>query len=104
MERTYKIPLTKRGFLIIIPLMTYCQMPMKKQIILIVIGTLISGYFPVAASDQFLDTCLGIASARDKKLAVAGEQINLAKVRCVRSARAFFPMVSAERTFTTGNT
>jgi len=79
-------------------------MSMKKQIVLVIIGTLIGGYFPAAASDQFLNTCLNIATARDKRLAVAGEQINLAKVRCLRSARSFFPMVAAERTLVTGKT
>src|SRR5690242_6119730 len=49
------------------------------------------------AADQFLDTCLQIAEARDKRLAVASEQINLSRVRVTRSARAFFPSLSLER-------
>ncbi|MGA2091436.1 MAG: TolC family protein [Endomicrobiales bacterium] len=77
---------------------------MKKQIIFIAIGTLLGGYLSAMANDQFLDTCLGIAAARDKRLAVAGEQINLCKVRCLKSARGFFPQIAAERTMETGDT
>ncbi len=57
-----------------------------------------------AASDQYLDTCLKIAEARDRKLAVAEEQINLGKVRVSRSARNFFPFITAQRRFTRGKT
>src|SRR3989339_815323 len=57
-----------------------------------------------AEYDSFLDTCLKIAEARDRKLAVATEQVNLAKLRTLRSGRALWPMASAQRRFTRGRT
>jgi outer membrane protein TolC len=55
-----------------------------------------------AASDQFLDACLRIAESRDKQLAVAAEQIKLARIRTTRSARSFLPFLSAERKYARG--
>lgn len=57
-----------------------------------------------ASYDTFLDTCLRIAESRDKKLAVAAEQINLSKIRVLRAARNRWPMVAAQRKFTRGRT
>jgi len=57
-----------------------------------------------ASYDSFLDTCLKIAQSRDKKLAVADEQINLSKTRVVRSGRSFFPLVTLEDKYTRGKT
>jgi len=57
-----------------------------------------------SANDNFLEACLKMAQARDKKLSVAQEQINLAKLRVARSTRAFFPAVSFERQSTRGKT
>ena len=57
-----------------------------------------------ASPDTFLDTCLKIAQSRDKKLAVAEQQVALSKTRVARSARAFFPIVMLQRKFTRGKT
>ncbi|MBN1823059.1 MAG: TolC family protein [Endomicrobiales bacterium] len=57
-----------------------------------------------SSSDQFLDTCLQIAQARDKKLAVADEQLGLAQRRVFRAGRMFFPYIMAQRRFTRGKT
>jgi len=56
------------------------------------------------ASDNFLDTCLRIAEARDAKLAVAAEQVKLSDTRVFRSGRAFFPMVEASTKYDRGKT
>ena len=53
-------------------------------------------------ADQFLDTCLRIAEGRSEKLGVTRDQISLAKIRVVRSGRAFFPSLSVQRKFTRG--
>jgi len=56
------------------------------------------------AADQFLDTCLKIAEAREKRLVVAREQMNLSKVRIARTARGFFPGLGVERKGSHGKT
>lgn len=56
----------------------------------------------VFGSDQFLDTCLKIAEARDKNLGALREQLNLAKLRVTRSVRNFFPALTAQRKFSRG--
>lgn len=58
-----------------------------------------SGLF---AADQFLETCLQIAKARDKSLAVSDEQLKLAHVRAIRTGRAFFPSVMLQRKYSRG--
>lgn len=63
-----------------------------------------SPYFPLCAADQFLDACLQIAEARDKKLAVAQGQLELAKTRVLRTGRAFFPSVMVQRRSSRGKT
>ena len=79
------------------------KMPLKRRTVFAVL-CLVALLPLTAAADQFLDACLGIAAARDKRLTVAGEQISLAKYRVTRSARGFFPFISAERTFSNGKT
>lgn len=54
------------------------------------------------AADQFLETCLQIAKARDKKLAVTEEQLKLAHVRTIRTGRGYFPSVMAQRKYSRG--
>ncbi|MHB9154461.1 MAG: TolC family protein, partial [Endomicrobiales bacterium] len=81
---------------------------MKPGNISITIGLLVllfsSANTSLFGADQFLDTCLQIAQARDKKLAVAQEQLNLSKVRVTRSGRNFFPSVTLQRKFSRGKT
>ena len=57
-----------------------------------------------ASYDNFLDTCLKIAQSRDKKLAVAEAQINLSKIRVMRTGRSFFPALMLENQYTRGKT
>jgi len=52
---------------------------------------------PLFAEDQFLDSCLRIAEARDKRLIVSREQLSLAKVRIAQAARNFFPGIAVDR-------
>ena len=58
----------------------------------------------VAQEDQFLETCLKVAEARDKKLIVSREQIALSKTRVTRSFRNFFPYLLLQRTSQKGKT
>jgi len=58
----------------------------------------------VAQEDQFLETCLNVAEARDKKLVVSREQIALSKTRVTRSFRNFFPYLLLQRTYSKGKT
>lgn len=52
---------------------------------------------PLYAEDQFLDACLKIAEARDRRLIVARDQLGLAKTRVARAARSFFPGLAVDR-------
>ncbi len=54
--------------------------------------------------DMFLDTCLKVAEARDPKLQVAKQTIELAGTRAFRSGRAFFPAVQLQRSIEKGVT
>ncbi len=58
----------------------------------------------VFATDQFLETCLKIGENRDKKLAVAKEQISLSRVRVLRAGRSFLPVLLFQRKFSRGET
>lgn len=57
-----------------------------------------------AYADQFLDACLKIATARDLKINVAQEQIELAQARVTSSIRSFFPQLMLQRRFSKGKT
>lgn len=46
-----------------------------------------------ATNDEFLLQCMKLAESRDNRLIVAYEQIQLAEIRTINAARAFFPMV-----------
>ncbi len=56
------------------------------------------------SNDPFLSQCMKIAESRDRKLLVAYEQIQLAEVRSVRAARAFFPQVMVQYRNSKGKT
>ncbi|MBN1622179.1 MAG: TolC family protein [Endomicrobiales bacterium] len=76
---------------------------MKKAIIFIFTAFFfIQTAIPAFAEDQFLETCLRFAIARNKQLAVGEEQIKLAKTRTARSIRMFFPFISFERQYVKG--
>ena len=55
-------------------------------------------------ADEFLDACLKIATARDLKITVAQEQIELAQSRVTSSIRSFFPQIMLQRRFSKGKT
>ncbi|MDD5020944.1 MAG: TolC family protein [Endomicrobiaceae bacterium] len=57
-----------------------------------------------AYADQFLDACLKIATARDLKISVAQEQVELAQTRVTSSIRSFFPQLMLQRRFSKGKT
>lgn len=57
-----------------------------------------------AYADQFLDACLKIATARDLKINVAQEQIELSQARVTSSIRSFFPQLMLQRRFSKGKT
>ncbi len=59
---------------------------------------------PSVRADEFLDACLKIATARDLKVAVANEQIDLAQARINTSLRGFFPQLMLQRRFSKGKT
>ena len=56
------------------------------------------------AADQFLEECLKLAAARDQKVAVAAEQVDLAQVRVTNSIRSFFPQVTLQMQNSKGRT
>jgi outer membrane protein TolC len=60
--------------------------------------------FQAFAADLFLDTCLRFAEARDKKLIVSRNQIELAQTKRTRAGRSFFPAVSFQRKVSRGST
>jgi len=55
-------------------------------------------------ADEFLDACLKIAAARDLKITVAQEQIELSQSRVTSSIRSFFPQIMLQRRFSKGKT
>ncbi|MDR2425816.1 MAG: TolC family protein [Endomicrobium sp.] len=57
-----------------------------------------------AANDEFLDQCMKVAEARDRRVLVAAEQIKLAEIRVIRAGRAFFPQVLLQHRTSKGST
>ncbi len=55
-------------------------------------------------ADQFLEECLKLAAARDQKVAVAAEQVDLAQVRVTNSIRSFFPQITLQMQNSKGKT
>ena len=55
-------------------------------------------------TDQFLEECLKLAAARDQKVAVAAEQVDLAQVRVTSSIRSFFPQITLQMQNSKGKT
>jgi len=56
------------------------------------------------ADDQFLEECLKLAAARDQKVAVAAEQVDLAQIRVTNSIRSFFPQITLQMQNSKGKT
>ncbi|MCL2485179.1 MAG: TolC family protein [Endomicrobia bacterium] len=54
--------------------------------------------------DPFLQQLVKIAEARDQKLVVAYEQIQLAEIRAIKAARAFFPQIMLQHSSSKGTT
>lgn len=79
-------------------------MIMKRKVLLLIVLPIYISIAKTFAADKFLETSLKFAHARDKKLAVAREQINLANTRVVRSMRSFLPSLALERKFSRGRT
>ncbi|MBQ1609884.1 MAG: TolC family protein, partial [Elusimicrobia bacterium] len=54
--------------------------------------------------DAFLEECLKLAQARDQKIAVAAEQVDLAQLRVVNSIRSYFPQLYLQSEQSKGKT
>ncbi|MCL2799653.1 MAG: TolC family protein [Endomicrobia bacterium] len=63
-----------------------------------------SSFLYAVYDDSFLQQAIKIAEAREPKLVVAYEQIQLAEMRAIRAARAFFPQVLLQHTASKGTT
>ena len=74
----------------------------KKTIFLIIISFLFS--HPCFCMDAFLEECLKLAQARDQKIAVAAEQVDLAQLRVVSSIRSYFPQLYLQAEQSKGRT
>ena len=44
-------------------------------------------------NDEFIRQCMKIAEARDPKIQIAYEQVQLAEIRAINAGRAFFPQL-----------
>lgn len=74
----------------------------KKITFLTIIVFLFSN--PCFCMDAFLDECLKLAQARDQKIAVAAEQVELAQLRVTNSIRSFFPQLYLQSEQSKGKT
>ena len=77
---------------------------LRKTVSLLVCITLVCGSAYASVHDDFLDQCMKIAESRNTKLVVAYEQIQLAEIRSVSAARAFFPQVMLQHSSSKGTT
>ncbi len=59
---------------------------------------------PCFCVDEFLEECLKLAQARDQKIAVAAEQVDLAQLRVTNSIRSFFPQLYLQTEQSKGKT
>ncbi|MDR1942297.1 MAG: TolC family protein, partial [Endomicrobium sp.] len=63
-------------------------------------------FFQIPASadinDDFIQQCMKIAESRDPKIQIAYEQIQMAEIRAISAARAFFPQVVLQHSQSTG--
>ena len=75
---------------------------MKKILVLTIMGFLFAQ--PCFCMDEFLEECLKLAQARDQKIAVAAEQVDLAQLRVVGSIRSHFPQLSLQAEQSKGKT
>ena len=74
----------------------------KKIAFLSVIGFLFAQ--PCFCMDEFLEECLKLAQARDQKIAVAAEQVDLAQLRITNSIRSYFPQLYLQTEQSKGKT
>ena len=59
---------------------------------------------PCFCMDEFLEECLKLAQARDQKIAVAAEQVDLAQLRVTNSIRSHFPQLYLQAEQSKGRT
>ena len=76
---------------------------MIKKIIISVIVCLFSVQTGFCV-DEFLEQCLKLAQARDQKISVAAEQVDLAQLRVTNSIRSFFPQLYLQSEQSKGKT
>ncbi len=74
----------------------------KKITVLAIIGFLFAQ--PCFCMDEFLEECLKLAQARDQKIAVAAEQVDLAQLRVVNAIRSHFPQLFLQSEQSKGKT
>lgn len=74
----------------------------KKIACLTIIGFLFAQ--PCFCMDEFLEECLKLAQARDQKIAVAAEQVDLAQLRVTNSIRSYFPQLYLQTEQSKGRT
>ncbi len=74
----------------------------KKILVLTIVGFLFAQ--PCFCMDEFLEECLKLAQARDQKIAVAAEQVDLAQLRVVGSIRSYFPQLYLQAEQSKGKT
>ncbi len=77
---------------------------MTKKLISIIILSLFFNSLAFCEKDEFLEECLKLAQARDQKIAVAAEQVELAQLRVTGSIRSYFPQVVLQSETSKGKT
>jgi len=66
--------------------------------------SVLAGFSYADMNDDFLNQLMKLSESRDRRLVVAYQQIQLAEIRSVRAARAFFPQVMLQGTMAKGQT
>ena len=77
---------------------------MIKKFLCLIIVSLFFNSMAFAEKDEFLEECLKLAQARDQKIAVAAEQIDLAQLRVSGAIRSYFPQVVLQSETSRGKT
>ena len=74
----------------------------KRILVLTIIGFLFAQ--SCFCMDEFLEECLKLAQARDQKISVAAEQVDLAQLRVVSAIRSYFPQLYLQAEQSKGKT
>lgn len=77
---------------------------MTKKILCLIVVSLFFNSMALAEKDEFLEECLKLAQARDQKISVAAEQVDLAQMRVTGAIRSFFPNVVLQSETSKGKT